>query len=265
MAMSRPWSECAATPPATWRAKWRAAIVDMSAPQMPVFSSASLPTRRHGPMRADAAAGAALADGAGLHVVGAAEGRLDAALVGVGQHLEGRRVDALGGGRQRRRRSSRRPWVISFCRRECRRAPLSDGGARARGAAAWLLVKDRREGHAPSVLAVVSRHGEVDGVRGGDAHAGGRPGRLVGGGGRRLARPPPAVPALARAGRRCFCGSVRAGSYVDVTLRSSALAATTVTASSCLRRSRTARTWWSAHMPGTAGPALPSTAPCQVS
>ena len=48
--MSRPWSEWAATPPATCRAKWRAAIVAMSAPQMPVLSSASLPTRRQGPM-----------------------------------------------------------------------------------------------------------------------------------------------------------------------------------------------------------------------
>src|SRR5665647_3954193 len=39
------------------------------------------------------------ADRAGLHGVGAAEGRLDAALVGVRQHLERRRVDAFGGGR----------------------------------------------------------------------------------------------------------------------------------------------------------------------
>ncbi len=50
MAMSRPWSEWAATPPATWRAKWRAEMVGRSAPQMPVLLSASLPTRRHGPM-----------------------------------------------------------------------------------------------------------------------------------------------------------------------------------------------------------------------
>src|SRR5674476_807895 len=52
-----------------------------------------------GPHGADAAAGAGLADGAGLHGVGAAEGRLDAALVGVRQHLERRRVDTFGGGR----------------------------------------------------------------------------------------------------------------------------------------------------------------------
>ena len=48
--MSRPWSEWAATPAATWRAKCRAATVGRSAPQMPVFCSASFPTRRHGPM-----------------------------------------------------------------------------------------------------------------------------------------------------------------------------------------------------------------------
>src|SRR5665647_2495330 len=48
---------------------------------------------------ADAAAGAARADRAGLHGVGAAESRLDAALVGVRQHLKRRRVDAFGGGR----------------------------------------------------------------------------------------------------------------------------------------------------------------------
>ena len=48
--MSRPWSEWADTPPATWRAKWREAMVPMSAPQMPVFSSAFLPTRRQGPI-----------------------------------------------------------------------------------------------------------------------------------------------------------------------------------------------------------------------
>ena len=50
-----------------------------------------------GAHRADAAAGAGLADGARLHGVRAAERGADAALVGVRQHLDGGRVDALGG------------------------------------------------------------------------------------------------------------------------------------------------------------------------
>ena len=44
---------------------------------------------------ADAAAGARFADGAGLHLVRAREDRAHAALVGVAQHLDGGRVDAL--------------------------------------------------------------------------------------------------------------------------------------------------------------------------
>ena len=48
--MSRPWSEWAETPPATWRAKWRAAMVGRSAPQMPTLLSASLPTSLQGPI-----------------------------------------------------------------------------------------------------------------------------------------------------------------------------------------------------------------------
>ena len=48
---------------------------------------------------ADAAAGAFLADRAGLHTVGATERGLDAAVFGVRQHLDGGRVDALRGGR----------------------------------------------------------------------------------------------------------------------------------------------------------------------
>ncbi len=50
------------------------------------------PARAHA---ADAAAGARLPDGAGLHRVRPREDRLHAAFVGVAQHLEGGRVDAL--------------------------------------------------------------------------------------------------------------------------------------------------------------------------
>ncbi len=45
--------------------------------------------------RTDAAAGTGLADGAGLHVVGATESGLDAAVVCVQQHLESGGIDAL--------------------------------------------------------------------------------------------------------------------------------------------------------------------------
>ena len=50
--------------------------------------------RAHG---ADAAAGAGLADGTRLHRVGSTERGADATLVGVRQHLDSGRVDALGG------------------------------------------------------------------------------------------------------------------------------------------------------------------------
>ena len=50
-----------------------------------------------GAHRADAAAGAGLADGTGLHGVRARERGVDPAALGMRQHLEGGRVDTLGG------------------------------------------------------------------------------------------------------------------------------------------------------------------------
>ena len=50
-ARSRPWSEWAAVPAATYLATPLAAMVAAVAPQMPVISSLSLPTILHGPIK----------------------------------------------------------------------------------------------------------------------------------------------------------------------------------------------------------------------
>src|SRR5665647_202489 len=179
MAMSRPWSECAATPPATCRAKWRAAMVGMSAPQMPVFSSASLPTSRHGPMLQ-------IRQQAPLSPIGhgfMASARLNAVSIPHSSawasmsSAAGSMLWAATGLAVRLLTSSMKRLL-----RPARRAARAGGGRRAR-----MLVAGTGRGKvdgqgwgARSVLAVVPRHGEVGRVGGGDTDSCGRPGGLVG-------------------------------------------------------------------------------------
>ena len=138
-----------------------------------------------GAHRADAAARAGLADGARLHVVGTVESGLDAALVSVQQHLESRRVDALGG-------RCLRALVLHVVHRSAPSAVALARWAQVRGGVGLRVGGDgsgldealsRRRGG--SVLAVVAGHDQVGGVGGRDAHAGCGPCGLVGGRGRR--------------------------------------------------------------------------------
>ena len=204
IAMSRPWSEWAATPPATWRAKWRAAIVGRSAPQMPVFSSASLPTRRHGPMLQMRQQAPFSPIGQGFIV----SARLNA--VSMPQSSACASI-SMAAGSMLLAAAGSVPSCFTSSMSELLRPRTRAREARKPSAGAWTGQSGGGSGvpgaGQRSVFAVVPRHGEVGRIGGGDADPGCGPGGLVGGGSligvrRRRTRPRSAGRRWARAGAR---------------------------------------------------------------
>ena len=243
-ARSRPWSEWAATPPATWRAKWRAAMVPMSAPQMPVFSSASLPTRRQGPIEQMRQQAPDSPMGQGF-MVSARENA-----VSIPQPSACASISRAAGSMLFAATGLASSLVLSSMRRLLHARAGTGRDVRAARAPGRIVDGGCTQDGRRSVLAVVARHREVGRVGGGDAHAGRQPRRLV----RRrrvgVGRLTDGVAGLLELGGDLLRVGLRRV-VLETSVASIALAPVTWTSSASRKRPRTAITWWSAHMPGT--------------